>query len=82
MRLVGDMSWALKKGWEQSEIFAYEHAYNSTLGHQYPIVSLCLYDVNDFTGKGVLSALRTHEDTFNYPLNRFFGTMEHPIHAP
>ncbi len=77
MRLVGDMSWALEKGWEPSEIFAYEHAYNSTLGHQYPIVSLCLYDVSDFNGKGVLSALRCHEDTFNYPLNRFFGTIEH-----
>ena len=79
MRLVGDMSWALSKGWEPHEIFAYEHVYNSTLGHQYQIVSLCIYDVNDFTGKGVLSALRCHEDTFKFPLNRFFGTADHPV---
>lgn len=80
MRLVGDMSWAFEKGWEISEIIAYEESYNNTLGHQYPIVSLCQYDANIFSGTGILNALRCHEDTFNYPVNRFLGTVEHSAH--
>jgi len=77
MRLVGDMSWALVKGWNVSDIIDYESAFNNTLGHQYPIVALCLYNVHDFSGSGILGALRCHEDTFNYPLNRFLGAAEH-----
>lgn len=77
MRLVGDMSWAIEKGWSLAEILDYESIFNSTLGHQFPIVSLCQYDVNVFSGAGVLGALRCHEDTFDYPLNRFCGVVEH-----
>lgn len=74
LRLVGDMSWALEKGWTTSELNSYELNYNNSLGHQYPIVSLCQYDVRDFSGENVLGALRCHEDTFQYPLERFLGS--------
>ncbi len=74
MRLVGDMSWALEKGWDVTEIMEYETIFNNTVGRQYPIVSLCQYDVDDFSGRGLLGALRCHEDTFKYPLTRFLGT--------
>tara|TARA_B110000208_G_C11696879_1_gene404385 strand:- start:86 stop:877 length:792 start_codon:yes stop_codon:yes gene_type:complete len=77
MRLVGDMSWALEKGWGLDEILEYESLFNNTLGRQYPIVALCQYDVDDFSGKGILGALRCHEDTFKYSLNRFLGTVAH-----
>jgi transcriptional repressor of dcmA and dcmR len=77
MRLVGDMSWALEKGWALDDILEYESLFNNTLGRQYPVVALCQYDVDDFSGKGVLGALRCHEDTFKYPLNRFLGTVAH-----
>jgi transcriptional repressor of dcmA and dcmR len=77
MRLVGDMSWALEKGWSVDEILEYESLFNNTLGRQYPVVALCQYDVEDFSGKGILGALRCHEDTFKYPLNRFLGTVSH-----
>lgn len=77
MRLVGDMSWALEKGWSVDDILEYESLFNNTLGRQYPIVALCQYDVDDFSGKAVLGALRCHEDTFKYPLNRFLGTVAH-----
>jgi transcriptional repressor of dcmA and dcmR len=74
MRLVGDMGWTMAQGWELSELTGYELAYNNSLGHQYPIVSLCQYDARMFSGTGVLGALRCHEDTFRYPLARFLGT--------
>lgn len=77
MRIVGDMSWALAKGWDIDEIIEYESTFNNTLGHQYPVIALCLYNVENFSGSGILGALRCHEDTFQYPLNRFFGAVEH-----
>lgn len=77
MRLVGDMSWCLEQGWDVSEILEYETVFDNTLGRQYPVVALCQYDVADFSGEGVLGALRCHEDTFKYPLNRFLGTAIH-----
>jgi len=77
MRLVGDMSWALEKGWDVDELLEYETTFNNTLGRQYPIVALCQYDVDDFSGSSVLGALRCHEDTFKYPLSRFLGTALH-----
>lgn len=74
MRLVGDMSWALAKKWSAEELNSYEISYNNSIGHQYSIVSLCQYDVRDFNGQEMLSALRSHKDTFHYPLSRFLGT--------
>ena len=41
MRLVGDMSWALAKGWELSDLISYEHGFNNSLAHEFLIVSLC-----------------------------------------
>ncbi len=74
LRLVGDMLWTMARGWKLSELTAYELGYNNSLGHQFPVVSLCQYDVRTFSGTGVLGALRCHEDTFRYPLARFLGT--------
>ncbi len=74
LRLVGDMSWVLAKNWSMTELNSYELSYNNSLGHQYPVVSLCQYDARDFSGTSVLCALRCHEDTFRYPLGRFLGS--------
>ena len=74
LRLVGDMSWALAKKWSMDELNSFELTYNNTLGHQYLVISLCQYDARDFSGVNVLNALRSHEDTFRYPVGRFLGT--------
>jgi len=71
LRLVGDMQWALASGWDLQEIYAYELKYNNTLGHRFPIISLCQYDAEVFSGKGVLDALKSHEDTYQYPIGNF-----------
>jgi len=73
IRVVGDMAWFFHKGMEFDDLESFEMRYNHKLAHSYPVVSLCLYDARAFSGQHVLSALRCHEDTFNYPLARFLG---------
>lgn len=71
LRLVGDMDWAISAGWNEQQIYEYELEYNSSLGHRYPIISLCQYDAEVFSGKGILDALKSHEDTYQYPIRQF-----------
>lgn len=73
LRVLGDMSWALQKGMDIDELIDFETRYNQGLGHRFPVVSLCQYDARLFSGTAILSALKCHEDTFHYPLNRFLG---------
>jgi len=73
MRVVGDMAWFFDMGMTFEELERFEVAYNHKLAHSYPVVSLCLYDVRRFTGRDILGALRSHSDTFKYPLERFLG---------
>lgn len=73
-RLLGDMSWCLELGMTQDELFAYEQRFNREIGHSFPLVSVCQYDTRDFTGPAILNALKCHEDTFNYPMSRFFAS--------
>lgn len=73
-RLLGDMTWCLDLGMSQDELFAYERQFNHEIGHRFPMVSVCQYDVRRFSGPAVLNALKSHEDTFNYPLSRFLAS--------
>ena len=73
MRVLGDMAWFLEKGLGIEELNAFEQAYNHSLGHRFAVVSLCQYDARVFSGIGILGALKSHEDTFRYPLSRFVG---------
>ncbi len=72
-RLLGDMAWALHAGMSFDDLIAYEARYNYSIGHRFPVVSICQYDVREFSGTAVLNALKCHEDTFNYPLSRFLA---------
>lgn len=72
-RLLGDMTWGLRLGMTFEELISYESRYNSTIAHRFSVVSICQYDVREFSGPAVLNALQCHEDTFNYPLSRFLG---------
>lgn len=73
LRVLGDMAWFLHQGMGVEELNEFEARYNSGLGHSFPVVSLCQYDVREFSGIAVLSALKCHDDTFRYPLARFLG---------
>lgn len=72
-RLLGDMSWCRHQGMTQADLVAYEMRYNYDIARRFPLVSVCQYDVRDFSGPAVLNALKCHEDTFNYPLSRFLA---------
>ena len=72
-RLIGDMTWCLHLGMSVDELIEYEARYDNTIAHRFPVVSLCQYDVREFSGSAILGALKCHEDTFNYPLSRFMG---------
>jgi excisionase family DNA binding protein len=72
-RLIGDMTWCLRLGMSVDELIEYEARYDHTIAHRFPVVSLCQYDVREFSGSAILNALKCHEDTFNYPLSRFMG---------
>lgn len=73
IRLVGNMSWFLARGMRFDDLMRFEMSYNHAMAHRYPVVSLCLYDVREFSGQDVLSVLKSHEDTFEYPLAHFLG---------
>ncbi len=73
-RLLGDMSWCLELGMSYDELLAYEVRYNHDIARRFPLVSVCQYDVRDFSGSAVLNALKCHEDTFNYSLSRFLAS--------
>ncbi|MEM8744755.1 MAG: MEDS domain-containing protein [Pseudomonadota bacterium] len=73
-RLLGDMSWCLALGMSEQELIAYEQRFNREIGHSFPLVSVCQYDARDFSGPAILNAMKCHEDTFNYPLSRFFAS--------
>lgn len=72
-RLLGDMSWCLEKGMSPADLVAYERRYNYDIARSFPLVSVCQYDVRDFSGPAVLNALKCHEDTFSFPLSRFLA---------
>ncbi|MEM7445252.1 MAG: MEDS domain-containing protein [Pseudomonadota bacterium] len=73
-RLIGDMTWCLRAGMTTDELIDYESRYNRTIARSFPLVSVCQYDVREFSGSAVLNALKCHEDTFSYPMARFLAT--------
>ena len=73
LRVLGDMSWFLHKGLDIDDLFDFENTYNHTLARRYPVISLCQYDARKFSGTSIVSALKCHEDTYQYPLSRFIG---------
>ncbi len=74
LRVLGDMAWTLHQGMDIKELSDFEARYNQNLAHRFPVVSLCQYDARLFPGTAILSALKCHDDTFQYPLTHFLGT--------
>lgn len=73
LRVLGDMAWTIQKGMGINELSNFEAQYNQNLAHRFPVVSLCQYDARLFSSTAILSALKCHDDTFQYPLNHFLG---------
>jgi len=68
-RIAGDV-WGIRSQISEQEFAEYEAGYDHAISHNYPVVTLCVYDVRKFSGVEVLSALKGHRDTLRYPLER------------
>lgn len=73
LRLVGDTCWAFDRGCSESDLLAFERAYDLEIAPRYPVVSLCLYDARRFTGTGIVGALQSHPHTFRHNPARLIG---------
>ena len=72
LRVVGDV-WSLAKGVPREELLEYERGYDEMLARRFPLVTVCLYDVREFSSLDALRALRGHGDGFRYPVERLLG---------
>jgi excisionase family DNA binding protein len=68
-RVFGN-TWEMRRKVSENKFAEYEANYDSVIARRYPVVTLCVYDVRRFSGVGVLDALKTHRDTFRYPLEK------------
>jgi hypothetical protein len=58
-RLVGEMTWALRDAPGVEHLVGYESELNRVTS-SYPVVVLCLYDLDLFTGEVVINIVKTH----------------------
>ncbi len=58
-RLVGEMTWALRDAPGVEHLVGYESELNRVTS-SYPVVVLCLYDLNRFSGEVVVGIVKTH----------------------
>jgi hypothetical protein len=58
-RLVGEMTWALRDAPGVEHLVGYESELNRVTS-SYPVVVLCLYDLDKFSGEVVVSVVKTH----------------------
>ena len=58
-RLVGEMTWALRDAPGVEHLVSYESELNRVTS-SYPVVVLCLYDLDLFSGEVVINVVKTH----------------------
>jgi excisionase family DNA binding protein len=68
-RVWGDLL-QMRSRASEAKVVEYEAAYDQMIARNFPVVTLCAYDVRKFSGVEVLNALKGHRDTFRYPLER------------
>jgi excisionase family DNA binding protein len=71
LRIVGDI-WGLAKQITPEELVQFERDYDE-VAMRFPLVTLCLYDVRQFSSLDLLRALRGHGDGFRYPVDRWLA---------
>ena len=67
IRAVGEMVSERERFISEAEMLAYEAALNS-LTKRFPCFIICQYDVRQFSGPALFTALRAHPDLFSLPL--------------
>jgi len=72
LRLVGDVS-GLGPKTEDEGLLEFEAEFGEVIAKRFPVVTLCQYDVHQFSGVTILNALKLHRDTFRYPADRVLG---------
>lgn len=72
LRAVGDLR-GLGPRMPEEDLFEYEAGYEEGIAKRFPLVTLCQYDVHQFSSVTILSALKLHRDTFRYPADRVLG---------
>ncbi|HUY50329.1 MAG TPA: MEDS domain-containing protein [Streptosporangiaceae bacterium] len=58
-RLVGEMTWALRDAPGVEHLVGYESELNRVTS-SYPVIVLCLYDLDRFSGEVVVNIVKTH----------------------
>jgi excisionase family DNA binding protein len=71
-RVFGDM-WEIRKRTSAADVLEYEEGYDQLIAKQFPVVTLCGYDVRKFEGVELLQALKGHPDIMRHPLDRFLA---------
>ncbi len=72
LRIVGDVS-GLGPKTEEEGLLEFEAEFEEVIAKRFPLVTLCQYDVRQFSGVTILNALKLHRDTFRYPADRVLG---------
>jgi transcriptional repressor of dcmA and dcmR len=69
IRIVGDV-WGMRSRAPAASLVQYESDFDELIARNYPVLTLCSYDVRRFSGVEVLHALKGHRDNFRYPLEK------------
>lgn len=68
-RIIGDL-WGMRCKSSAAALIQYEADYDQLIARNYPVVTICIYDVRKFSGVEVLSTLKGHRDILRYPLEK------------
>jgi len=68
-RIIGDM-WSMRSKSSAAELVQYEADYDQLIARNYPVVTICIYDVRKFSGVEVLNSLKGHRDILRFPLEK------------
>ena len=71
-RIIGDPR-GLAATDSDKALFEYEAEYDEVIARRFPLVTLCQYDVREFSGVTLLNTLKLHRDAFRYPAERTLG---------
>ena len=68
-RIIGDL-WGMRSKSSEAELVEYEADYDQLIARNYPVVTICIYDVRKFSGVEVLNTLKGHRDIQRYPMEK------------
>jgi hypothetical protein len=71
-RIIGDL-WGMRSKASEPELIRYEAEYDQSIARNYPVVTMCMYDVRKFSGVEILHTLKGHRDILRYPLERILA---------